>query len=92
MLSAVLLLAAATCFTHTTTFLVAECIQGLAFNIALMANCHDNIFLSNQVLHIHFRGIVGNFCAALITELLLHFQQILFNNVHDFMLISQYAF
>ena len=88
MLSAVLLLAAAAGFTHATALLVAEGIQSLAFNIALMANGYHNIFLGNQVLNIHFRGIMGNFRTTLIAEFFLHFQQILFNNVHHLMLIS----
>ena len=92
MLGAILLLATATCFAHATTLLVAEGIQSLAFNIALVTNGNYNILLGNQVLHIHFRGIMRNFRTALITELFLHFQQILFNDVHNLVLVSQYAF
>ena len=87
-LSTILLLTTAAGFAHTATLLVAEGVQSLAFNIALMANGNHNILFGNQVLHIHFRGIKGNFRTTLIAELLLHFQQILFNNIHDLMLIS----
>ena len=85
-------LAAATGFAYAATFLVAEVIQGLTFNITLMTNGNNNVFFSNQVFNIHIRSIHGNFSTTCIAKLFLHFQQIFFNDVHNLAFVSQYAF
>ena len=93
MLSRVInLLATATGFAYAATLLVAEVVERLALDIALMADGNNDVLLSNEVFNFHFRGIAGNFRAALVTEALLHIQQVFLDNVHNLMLICQHAF
>ena len=86
------LLAAATGFAYAATLLVTEVVERLALDIALMADGNNDVLLSNEVFNFHFRGIAGNFRAALVTEALLHIQQVFLDNVHNLMLICQHAF
>ena len=86
------LLAAATGFAYAATLLVAEVVERLALDIALMADGNNDVLLSNEVFDFHFRGITGNFRAALVTEALLHIHQVFLDNVHNLMLICQHAF
>ena len=86
------LLAAAAGFTYATTFLAAEVVESLAFDVALMADGYNDILFSNQILDIHFRAVDGNFGTTLVTKALLHFLQVFLDNVHNLVLICQYAF
>ena len=57
-------------FTFTTTTLSFVITQRLVFDVALMGQRHDHIFLINQVFNIDIRGIRGDLSATKIVILL----------------------